>query len=187
MICMVRHGQTDQNKLMKIQGQSNFHLNETGINQAIKCGEFLKSHYKFDMIITSPLWRAKESAEIIKGVLGDDLRIIEDNRFIERAFGESEGKDICIEVFKDIYNDNVCGLEKSYDLQNRICDALVDLFLNYPNKNILIVSHSHAIKGAITKLNSTLDFTIKLENCCLNIFDYDNGLKLVDYNISTIK
>ena len=67
-ICLVRHGQTDWNALGKLQGQTDIPLNELGKIQARQCGEFL-SEEDWDVIISSPLKRARETAEIISNYI----------------------------------------------------------------------------------------------------------------------
>jgi broad specificity phosphatase PhoE len=62
-ICIIRHGETDWNKEKRLQGRENIPLNEEGINQIKNTIEYLKK-YKWDIIITSPLSRAKQSAEL---------------------------------------------------------------------------------------------------------------------------
>lgn len=184
MICMIRHGQTNQNKLKKIQGQSDFPLNEFGFEQARLAGKFIKQNYKFDVIISSPLSRAIQTANQIKNEIGFDKEIIIENGFIERAFGNAEGKDICPEVFNDIYKDNVEGLEKSCDLQVRVYEAMKKVVEKYKDLNVLIVTHSHTIKGMLTYLDTNRSFMDRLDNCCLNIFEYENDkLKIIESNI----
>ena len=76
----VRHGQTDWNAEHKIMGSVDIPLNEAGENQAIEMREKLKDK-KFDVIFTSPMKRAKKTAEIIGEphketpiVIADELR-----------------------------------------------------------------------------------------------------------------
>ena len=88
IICLVRHGETDWNAIGKLQGRTDIPLNETGIFQAEKCGEYLKES-EWDFIITSPLNRAKQTAEIIKRKI--DVPLLEMDHFVERHFGEAEG------------------------------------------------------------------------------------------------
>ena len=87
-IYFVRHGQTDYNLKEIIQGASDIELNETGIKQAYQTKEKLKD-IKFDKIYSSPLKRAKKTAEII----GEDRKItVEvDDRLKEISFGINEG------------------------------------------------------------------------------------------------
>lgn len=85
---MTRHGQTDWNLLGKIQGQTDIELNDTGRNQAEETGMQIQNE-KIDLIITSPLKRAKETAEIINKNF--NVSIIEDDRLLERKYGRNEG------------------------------------------------------------------------------------------------
>lgn len=61
---LIRHGETDWNKEFKIQGSSDIELNEYGRELAFITREGLR-HIPFDIAYTSPLKRAKETAEII--------------------------------------------------------------------------------------------------------------------------
>ena len=63
-IYFVRHGETDWNKDRKIQGQVNISLNEFGRHLARETAKGLKE-IPFDVCFTSPLDRARETAEII--------------------------------------------------------------------------------------------------------------------------
>ena len=63
-VLMTRHGQTDQNVEKRVQGKADIELNATGIEQAKITSEKLKDE-KIDIIISSPLKRAKQTAEII--------------------------------------------------------------------------------------------------------------------------
>lgn len=87
-ICLVRHGETDWNALGMIQGKTDIPLNQKGIKQAKECGVFLKSD-TWDVIVTSPLTRAKQTAEIISSII--DKPSIEMADFIERDYGDAEG------------------------------------------------------------------------------------------------
>ena len=87
-LCLVRHGETDWNSLGKLQGRKDIPLNNNGILQAEECREFLKTTH-WNVIITSPLKRAKETAEIINNEIKSP--IIEMVEFIERDYGDAEG------------------------------------------------------------------------------------------------
>ncbi len=139
MIYFVRHGQTQWNKLGIMQGHKDIELNEEGKRQAEIVKEKL-SNVKFDVVFSSPLKRAKETAEIIC-----DNNIIIDNRLIERFNGELEGK--CkneIKVYPDFNNPNDTrfGIEPLNSFKQRINDFLDDITKKYKNKNILVVTHA---------------------------------------------
>ena len=71
---IVRHGETDWNKARKIQGRSDIPLNEFGRHLARETAKGLADVH-FDLCFTSPLSRAKETAQIILD--GRDVPIIE--------------------------------------------------------------------------------------------------------------
>lgn len=88
-IYVTRHGQTDWNVQGKTQERADIELNEVGIKQAKQTKEELKN-IDIDLIICSPLKRAKKTAEIINE--GRNIPIIFDDQIIERNFGEFEGE-----------------------------------------------------------------------------------------------
>jgi uncharacterized phosphatase len=65
-ILLARHGESIGNAEGLHQGQSDFPLNETGWQQARALARRLKREkWKVDLIITSPLKRARETADIL--------------------------------------------------------------------------------------------------------------------------
>lgn len=152
-IFVTRHGQTKWNALGKLQGRQDIELNEIGKKQALIVGEKIKNE-EIDIIITSPLKRAKETAEIINKKL--NVEIVEDNRLIERCYGDFEG--ITKEELKEIkiqypeideacnYSKNldVFNMETMQDLCTRIYECLDEIISKYNGKNVLIVTHGSA-------------------------------------------
>lgn len=88
ILYIVRHGETEWNKMGKIQGKTDISLSEDGRKLAQKTADGLKN-IKFDYIFSSPLERAYETACIIKG--DRDIEIVKDERLIEVGFGLYEG------------------------------------------------------------------------------------------------
>lgn len=84
----IRHGETEWNKMGKMQGKTDISLSEDGRKFAQKTADGLKN-IKFDYIFSSPLERAYETACIIKG--DRDIEIVKDERLIEVGFGLYEG------------------------------------------------------------------------------------------------
>ena len=77
---IIRHGQTPWNARKCLQGRSDVDLNENGIYLAELTGKALRD-VTFDMAFTSPLIRAKHTAQCI--LAGREVPIIEDERLIE--------------------------------------------------------------------------------------------------------
>ena len=74
---MVRHGETDWNKAKKVQGRADIPLNAYGRELAEKTAEGLRG-IPFDLAYTSPLSRAKETAQIV--LQGRKTPLIEEPR-----------------------------------------------------------------------------------------------------------
>ena len=91
MFFVLRHGQTDWNVGLRLQGSTDIPLNDTGRNQARRAAEVL-SDQGLTRIIASPLSRALETATIVGERLG--LTPVIDDRLIERNFGLFEGMTI---------------------------------------------------------------------------------------------
>lgn len=141
-IYVIRHGQTDWNVMKKIQGKVNTELNLTGKEQALKAEEILKDK-PIDIIICSPLKRAKQTAELVKG--NRNIQIIDDERISERDFGEFEGKKRDEFNFKDFWNydnkDEYVKVENIKEFFTRVYAFLDEIKIKYEGKNILLVTH----------------------------------------------
>lgn len=99
-IYIVRHGKTVWNQSRLLQGSRDIPLSEEGKKAAIFRGEQL-NNIDFDVIYSSPLSRAYETACLIRG--DKDIEIIKDDRLREINFGVNEGKS-SIELQKDKRN-----------------------------------------------------------------------------------
>ena len=141
-ILLTRHGQTQWNVLGKVQGKADIELNENGILQAEETGEILKNE-NIDLIICSPLKRAKQTAEIINK--NRNVPIIYDEDIIERDFGEFEGvnkKDFDFEGYWS-YKQNK-QYQKAENIRvffARVYKFLDKIKVEYNDKRILIVAH----------------------------------------------
>ena len=87
---IVRHGETVWNRHHKVQGVADIPLAQNGILLAEKTGEALKN-VSFDLCITSPLVRARKTAELILAKQAHKVPVKEDIRIREINFGVLEG------------------------------------------------------------------------------------------------
>lgn len=85
---LIRHGTTDWNKERRFQGRVDRELNKEGRELAIKLGNRIDS-IPFDLIFSSPLIRAYETACLIRG--RRNIQIIRDESIQELSFGKMEG------------------------------------------------------------------------------------------------
>lgn len=141
MIYIVRHGQTDWNVVGRYQGRKDIELNQKGIEQARKIKEQLKD-VDFDLIFSSPLKRAVETANIITE---NNNNLIKDDRLIERNNGDIEGKlksEILEEIDFNNPNESGHGIENINNFRKRIFDFFDYITNKYSEKNILVVTHA---------------------------------------------
>lgn len=89
-IGLIRHGITDWNDVGKAQGKSDIPLNKLGRKQACAVGDRLLEEGNWDMIISSDLSRAIETAEIIGSTINLAINCF-DERIREIDCGEIEG------------------------------------------------------------------------------------------------
>ena len=145
---LVRHGQTDANLNKVVQGQTDTPLNETGLIQARKVAEKLKSVHA-DMVLSSDLSRAAQTAEVIAKTCGLPMKLTKDLR--EMSLGVWEGK-----RFEEIAQTPLSkiwfvkpsrlileGAESVKEVQERVVAAIFDTLKDH--KTLIVVSHGLAI------------------------------------------
>ena len=148
---IMRHGQSENNvkEILNSDVKNVFHLTEKGKNDVQKTAETIKE--KFDLIISSPLQRTKETAEIVAKVNGYKVSdIILDNRLLEVGFGELEGasEDSYSKLFsnkRDFFYTTTRGVETRQSIKKRISELLNETETKYKGKKILFVSHDASL------------------------------------------
>lgn len=187
-IYFVRHGETVWNKEKKIQGQSDIPLNEYGRELGTITAEALKD-IPFDIVYSSPLIRAKETAEIL--VKNRNLNIHEDLRLVEMSFGEGEGENLPeihahpeMKLHNFIHNPGEyippAGGETFEELYDRCKNFMEEVIIPAENKydTMLIVGHGALIRGFIhniTKRPSKDFWIVTHKNCSVTIVDCTDG------------
>lgn len=183
---LVRHGQTDWNRARKLQGCTDIPLNEYGRYVAELTREGLKE-VAFDVAFTSPLIRAKETAEII--LKDRNVPIIEEERIIEVNFGAYEGEDFRLgdENLQNFFARPelyypVNGSESMESILERTGTFLSELYANpkYQDSTILITTHGAALCGLLCNIKKweIADFWKGglHKNCGLSIVEVTDGV-----------
>jgi broad specificity phosphatase PhoE len=169
----VRHGQTDSNVGMSTGEPYADHdeaLNKQGVKQANELAEELKD-VKFDALISSPLRRAIQTAEIVNKHHHLPIEIIAD---LQERKTEAY---IDMKTWHDMFDfdKSVENVESLPDFLKRTYDALDDLLSRYKGKTILLTSHGgvqHALYTYAHKLPHEGNVRIdRLENCEYRIYD----------------
>jgi uncharacterized phosphatase len=181
-ICIIRHGETDWNKQGKLQGREDIPLNEEGIKQIEGTIKYLRK-YHWDKIVTSPLLRARQSAEIIAKNIGIN-EIHEEEDLTERDYGGASG--MTVEERKTAFPDGKYpGIEEFEKLQQRIVGSILKYREKYYDKNIIIISHGAAINSLLSYLSSNEAGTGKtiLKNACITLLKCDEDkMEIIFYN-----
>jgi 2,3-bisphosphoglycerate-dependent phosphoglycerate mutase len=152
-IGLIRHGITEWNSLGRAQGVSDIPLNEIGRKQATNIGDRLSLEEQWDMIITSDLSRAFETAKIIGNKIGLPISHI-DERVREINCGEIEGttEEQRVRQWGSEWRNLELGMEIFEHVSNRGIDFLKDIVCTHKGKRILVVSHGALIGLTLQKL-----------------------------------
>lgn len=159
-IYLTRHGETEWNEKKLIQGHTDIPLNEKGKKQAKLLGKQLKD-IDFDVVFSSDLLRAANSAEII--FKEKDMDVIKIKALRERFFGRFEGKSLG-EMRKAFGEVMLVTKEKQkklkiYDVENdeeiiaRLIPFMKKTAKQYIGKKILMVTHGGLLRAFLSYVN----------------------------------
>ncbi|MEK7077189.1 MAG: class I tRNA ligase family protein, partial [Patescibacteria group bacterium] len=151
---LVRHGETDWNKERRNIGQIDVPLNETGIAQAKKLAEQFR-HKKIDLVLSSDLSRARQTAEIIAKATGAELvidpKLKEINAGMAQGMLEDDSNKIHGHIWKG-YEEQFPGGESWKEFEKRIWHAFEAHKKRYAHRNAVLVSHADAMKMLLKNL-----------------------------------
>ena len=173
-ILLIRHGQSEWNKLNLFTGFKNIELSEQGIDEANKAGQNFKNlNIKFDIVFTSELKRAQETAKIILKNLDqwDHLygegKIITDIKLNERDYGDLTGlnkKETAdkfgeeqVHKWRRGYSDQPPNGESLEDVVRRVKiyfeESINPAIQSDNNNNILIAAHGNSLRALLIVMN----------------------------------
>ena len=145
---LVRHGQSEWNATGRIQGQIDIALDEIGQQQAQRVAARLKRE-KIDAIYSSPLLRAKATAEAIAAQVNQPIQL--DARLMEYDFGVMSGltwneltahhPELASRWLEDPWAVAVEGSEGRPNFAQRVTAALQEIDSKHPDQQVLIVAH----------------------------------------------
>lgn len=190
---VLRHGETDWNVQRRFQGHSDTLLNEKGLELARITGKGL-ADVPFDLAFTSPLRRARKTAELI--LKGRDVPLFIEPRLIEIAFGMYEGVRVDFD-FAGRQNQNLLDFlnrperyqapldgESFESLNHRLQTYLEELCHrpDYAHKTILLSTHGAACTALLNAVDPPKGFFWRSGvpyNCSYSIIDVDETGKAV--------
>ena len=178
---MVRHGETDWNKAKKVQGRADIPLNAYGRELAEKTAEGLRG-ISFDLAYTSPLSRAKETAQIV--LQGRKIPLGDYEGIVYRGEGLDPQSAEFVKFFDDTANYIPKGEGESVgQLMERVDGFLKALYQNpeLQDKMILLSTHGAAVtamKNCIKNEWSPAKFWQMgvPKNCAVTIVEVEGGI-----------
>lgn len=188
LIAFVRHGEADNNvKRLLVGRHIESHLTERGIQQVKDTGQHLRK-LKIDRVYVSPVTRAIETAKIICEI--NDLQYHTDERLYEIELGDLVGMnyDDVIEKHGNLFlkfysgDDPILdsyGIESFSAVKKRIKNLLDESMKNYPDKNLLFVTHLDPIKAAVSIMLGLPPESLygwHIRNASMTILKHENSI-----------
>ena len=176
-LILIRHGQSEWNALNQFTGWKDPDLTATGIQEAHNAGKIINSlEINFDLVFTSALIRAQNTAEIILKEISQSLPTIKDQALNERNYGDLAGLnkddarkrwgDEQVHIWRRSYDIPPPGGESLKDTGERVLPFFMKEILPHvcEGKNVLVAAHGNSLRSLIKFLDNISDEDIvKLE------------------------
>jgi ribonuclease H / adenosylcobalamin/alpha-ribazole phosphatase len=155
---LLRHGQTPLSAERRFAGRADIPLTETGKQQAAAAAARLSARGGIDVVVSSPLSRARRTAEAVAESTGAPL--IVDDDLVEADFGKWEGLSFAEAAAQSpdaitawLGNADVAppGGESFAAAAHRVLGALDRILAAYPERTLVLVSHVTPIKTLLCR------------------------------------
>ncbi|MGI6069713.1 MAG: histidine phosphatase family protein [Blautia sp.] len=189
LLYIIRHGETDWNVQRRLQGEQDNPLNDSGRKLA-ELTAWAFRDINVDLVITSPLSRAVETAQIVLGYR--EIPYFTDSRLREIDWGEWDGIQAGSPEYESIFHEMKLFYEHPFEFQGsptgesiqEVCrrtkEFLKELVENedYQDKTVLISTHGCAMRGLLNSLyEDPQDFWQQgvPANCAVSIVRAEKG------------
>lgn len=152
-LALVRHGETDWNAEGRLQGRMDIPLNDVGRGQARAAGHELGGSGAWDVLVSSPLGRAAETASLIGNVVGLEPGGAVAG-LVERDYGRGEGR-VVVGLPRHDIDRLLESAEPEEDVAERGVRALAALVERHPGHNIIVVAHGTLLRLTLGSLLGT--------------------------------
>ena len=175
---LMRHGQTLFNELKRIQGACDSPLTDLGKSQAEEAKKYFESEsLSFSGLYSSIQERASDTLEIVK----PDEAYTRLKGLKEWNFGIYEGSPEYLnppaQEGQESYGDyfKTYGGESVTEVEERMSETLTELMEHHQGGNVLAVSHGGALYAFYLKWRKAEDIRPSFSNCCILVYDYEDG------------
>ena len=176
-LILIRHGQSEWNALNQFTGWKDPDLTAKGIEEAHNAGRIINNlEINFDLVFTSALIRAQNTAEIILKEINQPLSTIKNQALNERNYGDLAGLnkddarkrwgDEQVHIWRRSYDIPPPGGESLKDTGERVLPFFMKEILPHicEGKNVLVAAHGNSLRSLIKFLdNISNEDIVKLE------------------------
>lgn len=187
---LVRHGQTEWNRVERFRGRADVPLNETGLSQAAATGRRIAAEWQPAAVYSSPLSRALVTAQAIAAPFA--LSILSHNGLIDIHYGDWQGltpdeaRARWPELVRAWYTApetvQIPAGESLASLRRRAMDAISELAVRHAGQTLALVSHTvvnRMILLGVLGLGNDRFWRLRQDNCAINVFESDGD----DFNL----
>ena len=188
---LVRHGQTEWNRVERFRGRADLSLDETGLRQALAAALKLKDH-DIAAIYSSPLKRALETASVIARQLG--IPVTPSEGLIDIDFGSWQGLSPEEAATQDIelyskwlehpHEVRFPQGESLEEVRHRVVATVEQIAAEHSDQTVVLVSHKvvcQVLLIAMLGLDNSHFWQVRQDVCAINTFEFSAGFSTVTH------
>jgi broad specificity phosphatase PhoE len=178
-LIMVRHGESEGNAIRRFTTSGDAKITELGRRQAHEAALRIKLKFQPTLLIASTFARARETGRIIAGVLR--IPIEYEAEFREQSLGDLAGQ-----PYESVANDPTFDPKRSWvwrapggesheDVLRRVAPVLDRVARQYPNDEIVIVSHGGVMRSVWAHVTGKWENAHVPPNCGIVVIEHESG------------
>jgi probable phosphoglycerate mutase len=184
-LILVRHGETEWNRLERFRGRADVLLNETGLAQAEAAARRIRARWQATAVYCSPLSRATRTAQAIASLYRLTPTPLHD--LIDIDYGEWQGKspeevaslwpDLLSAWYEKPHTVSIPGGESLDDIRARCGRAVSQIAAWHPESAVVVVAHTvinRAILLEVLNLGNDRFWRIRQDTCAINEIEVEN-------------
>jgi probable phosphoglycerate mutase len=183
---LVRHGETEWNRVERFRGRRDVPLNETGLAQAAATARRVAEEFSLAAVYASPLSRAATTAQALAGPLG--LPVAALDALADIDYGEWEGlspeearhrwPELVAAWYATPESVSIPGGEDLHRVRVRAMGAVAELAARHPGQTVALVSHTvvnRLVLLGVLGLGNSRFWRLRQDTCAINVFEAEGG------------
>ena len=183
---LIRHGETEWNRVVRFRGRADISLNDVGLAQAAATARRVAAEWQPAAIYCSPMVRARQTAQAVAERVGLPVQTHEGLHDID--FGQLQGLtvDEAVARWPEVVRSWAAtpeatrfpGGERLADLRGRSTAMLTELTDRYPDQTVVLVGHTvinRVILLGVLGLGLERFWHLGQDTCAVNVFEATAG------------